>query len=203
MLADIDLLKRCTKCGETKSIALFRRRTERGREGERYCHCNLCQNAYEREWKHRTGRSRAVVDAKETGPYFGLLAERVLSKSFENVIHMPYGNPGYDFICGKGFKIDAKASCLRHLASRSHRWAFNIRKNVIADYFLCLAFNDRENLEPAHVWLIPGKVLCAKSGLWITNNLRSLAIWKSYEQPLDNIAATCNTLREAVDVRGN
>lgn len=36
------------------------------------------------------------------------VAEKVLDGYFDNLVRMPYGNVGYDYVCGKGFKIDVK-----------------------------------------------------------------------------------------------
>ena len=52
-----------------------------------------------------------------------LFAERVLSKVFKNVIRQPHYTPGFDFICGRGFKIDVKSACMRTSGS----WMFHIR----------------------------------------------------------------------------
>ena len=41
------------------------------------------------------------------------VAERVLSKVFKDVERMPMNNPGYDFICGGGYKIDVKSPTAR------------------------------------------------------------------------------------------
>ncbi len=78
--------------------------------------------------------------------------EEVLCKVFENVERMPITHPNYDFICNKNFKIDVKTTCL----SVNNNWMFNINKNKIADYFLLLAFDNRDDLNPQHIWLIKG-----------------------------------------------
>ena len=36
------------------------------------------------------------------------IAENLLPEIFENVEMMPYGNPGFDALCNKGFKLDVK-----------------------------------------------------------------------------------------------
>ena len=46
---------------------------------------------------------------KECSSYMGDIAERILPHIFEDeVTRMPYGNIGYDFLCGKGYKNDVK-----------------------------------------------------------------------------------------------
>ena len=68
---------------------------------------------------------------------------------------MPYGNKGFDFICCHNKNIDVKSSCLR----KSGGWIFHIDHNIVADYFLCIAFDNRDDLTPLHVWLIPGSTI--------------------------------------------
>ena len=124
--------------------------------------------------------------------YLGVtIAEKVLSKIFKNVKLMPYGNPGYDFKCGKGFLVDVKSGCIR---KNYIAWTFHINKNIIADYFLCLAFDNRDNLNPLHVWLIPNKRVSHLGALTIS--LSKLDKWSQYElNKLDNVKACCATLR--------
>ena len=77
------------------------------------------------------------------------VAERVLSHVFKDVQRMSNGNKGYDFICNKGFKIDVKSSCIQ----KNNSYIFSIRYNNIADYFLCIAFDNRENLNPQYIFV--------------------------------------------------
>ncbi len=77
---------------------------------------------------------------KNCASYLGVhIAERLLKHIYKNVEQMPYGNPGYDFICDKGYKIDVKSSCVRK--SWGGFWGFHIFKNTIADYFIFVAVN--------------------------------------------------------------
>ena len=99
---------------------------------------------------------------KSCSQYLGIhIAERILSHIFHNVEQMPYNNPGYDLICGNGYKIDVKSVC--HVKDIPNKWNFPIRRNKIPDYFLCLAFDNREDLNPKHIWLIPGHIINNKS----------------------------------------
>lgn len=134
--------------------------------------------------------------ARDSTSFLGVhIAERVLSKIFEHVNRMPYGNPGFDFVCGKGFKIDVKSSCLNICTDR-RLWDFSIKRNDIADYFLFLAFDNRHNLTPMHVWLIPGSNINQKIKVSITNSKKSLCKWSEYERPLDRVIACCDAMRE-------
>ena len=105
------------------------------------------------------------------------VAERILSHVFKDVKRMPNGNRGFDFICNKGFKIDVKASCL----NKNNIYTFNIKHNKIADYFLLIAFDNRENLNPEHVWLIKSNE--------VTKNYRKLNDFENlYINTFDDIS---------------
>lgn len=124
--------------------------------------------------------------------YLGVyIAERVLSKVFKNVERMPYGNPGYDFICDKGYKIDVKSTC--HTKSRCKKYTFSIKRNKITDYFLFLAFDNRQDLNPLHLWLIPGHIVNNKITIEISES--TLDKWSEYEQPINKVISCCDTLR--------
>jgi hypothetical protein len=133
-----------------------------------------------------------MTEAKESSAYLGYISEIVLSSVFDNVERAPNNNPGWDFKCGKGKLIDAKAACLN---KRGAGWQYSIRRNTIADYFLLLAFQDRKTLTPLHVWLVPGKLINHKTGITISRSLLSLDLWKKYEMPLDKIEMKCDSIR--------
>jgi len=106
---------------------------------------------------------------------------------------MPLENPGYDFVCSRGYKIDVKSS------TRSTRypntWTFHINKNTTADYFLCIAFDNRADLNPEHMWLIPGNIINDRSAVRISDG--ALAEWEAYHlaEKLDEVKLCCNTLK--------
>lgn len=125
------------------------------------------------------------------------IAERVLSQMFNNSVEvMPYGHKGYDFICGRDYKIDCKSSCLR-TDKKQEYWAFDIKRNDEADFFLCLAFDNRDDLKPIHCWLIPGGDINNLSGISIRES--TLDKWLKYEQPLNKILSCCNEIRTGGD----
>lgn len=99
------------------------------------------------------------------------IAEKVLSHVFKDVRRMHIHNSGFDFICNKGFKIDVKSSCLH----KNNTYSFAIRYNKIADYFLCIGFDNRENLNPQHIWLIKGNEVI-RYGYKKVNDFRSIGI---------------------------
>jgi hypothetical protein len=148
--------------------------------------------------QHENGSRRPLSEAKDCAQYLGVyIAERALSNFFDNIQRMPANNPGYDFICGKGFKIDAKSSCIRIRKRYTPHWQFKIMKNEIADYFILLAFDNRESLEPQHVWLIPGNVINHLTGVTIHNTQKGLAKYAQYEKPLDKVYSCCAKIRES------
>lgn len=104
-------------------------------------------------WEVKGG---SITTNKDCADYLGcFVAERLLSKIYPDVKVMPHGNHGFDFICNRDMKIDVKSSATGYKGY----WMFYIAKNQIADYFLCIAFEDREDLNPAYLWLIPGGIL--------------------------------------------
>jgi len=127
---------------------------------------------------------------RECSSFFGIhIAERVLSRVFKNVKRMPVNNPGYDVICSRDKKIDIKSSCLH----KNGCWCFNITCNTTADFFLCLAFDNREDLNPLHAWLIPGGKVNHRAGVTISPT--TLHKWDAYRLDTTKISACCDTLR--------
>ena len=140
---------------------------------------------------HRKQGARPFDENKECSSYLGVhVAERVLKHVFKNVETMPIGNRGYDFICNRGKKIDVKSSCIR---KNLNDWVFGIKRNTIADYFLCLAFDDRENLNPMHVWLLPGETFNHLSSAGIRPS--TLQRWDEYKLDVNSVISCCNTIR--------
>ena len=154
------------------------------------------QAARVREWRHRTGRQRPMSENRDCSSFLGVhVAERVLSYLFKNVVRMPYCNIGYDFKCGKGYLVDVKSSCRYHsnIKTQSDRWIFSIKKNQIAEYFLCLAFDNRESLHPEHVWLIPASDVNDHSTISVSET--TLSKWSKYERPVNQVATCCDILK--------
>ena len=156
--------KRCSTCHVEKPLSEFFR--DKSRPGGHHSRCKQCYAAYRRLPSTRATRMARLYERglhlpmnknRQCSSFLGVhVAERVLEATFENVERMPYGNPGFDFICGAGYKIDVKSSCRRYQKNGSSSWAFGIDKNCDADYFLCIAFDNREHLNPEHLWLIGG-----------------------------------------------
>lgn len=192
----VDGMKLCSICNQRKPISEFYLR-HGDREGEPYNSCKSCKNKRVTECGHKSGRWQPMNEDRHCSFFLGIhVAERVLTGFFDKIQRMPLHNPGFDFLCGKGFKIEVKSSCLRPRLKRGPEyWAFNIRGNCIADYFLLLAFDNRESLEPQHVWLIPSRVASHLKNLVISNVPNSLAKWEMFERPLDKVTNCCESMR--------
>lgn len=188
------MMRRCPKCDRILPISQFY--IGRGCNGKNYpsSRCKECDTKYARIRRNNAGTQIPLSEAKNIGAYLGVhIAERLLGKIFKTTIRMPYGNPGYDLICGQGFKIDVKAACRIHRIHCPDRWKFNIKKNKIADYFACFAISDRKFLNPEHFWLIPAHVINEKSGIQIFENL--LNLWNEFEQPIEGVHIGCAVLK--------
>jgi len=147
-------------------------------------------------WMHKTGKSKPMSENKACASYLGyVISETILSREFPGIIRMPQNHPGYDFYCPKGFTIDVKSSCLISREHGNDFWSFDINYNQIPDYFLLLFWDNRTDLNPLHIMLIPGPVINNKSTLSITNSPKSLSKWSKYSRPLTNALNCCSQLR--------
>ena len=168
----------CKICGETKICK------SRG----------MCIKCYQRFLRGSIDEYGNKTPNKSCATYLGCdVAEKVLSKVFDDVSRAPPNNPGYDFICNKGKKIDVKSSCIDNSNKLKCRWAFGIRKNKIADFFLCVAFDNRDKLTPLHLWLIPSDKINNLTKLSISN--RTLKKWSEYEMDITNTLRCCDTIK--------
>lgn len=144
--------------------------------------------------KFKANGQKTMSDNKNCSQFLGIyVAERVLSYVFENVIRQPYGTPGFDFICNKGKKIDVKSACMFYGKWGAPSWNFRINKNKIADYFLCLAFDDRDNLTPMHIWLIPAPGVNKQIG--ISTSTTMISKWDKYALDINKVSNCCNIMK--------
>lgn len=201
-----ELTRVCWTCGNELPIIEFKN-THKNKGYLRHCRkCRYKAQANwkrrhpnnQRDWCHRTGFCRPVYEAKETPQYFGVcIAETLVLKYFSEVKRMPYANPGYDFICKSGYKIDVKSSCLLSC----NAWHFGTKRNKIADYFILLAFYNRTDINLMHFWIVPGSFGADKQAIVVRNSTRSLKRLLSYEKPLDKIEMVCSIIKkEGVDM---
>ena len=139
------------------------------------------------------GFNNGSVDNKNCSTYLGVtIAEQLLAKVFKNVKRMHNGNKGFDIICNQGYKIDIKSSTK---TKTRNAWIFKINCNRIADYFLCIAFDDRKNLNPLHLWLIPSDEINYLVNLRISES--KLNKWSKFEltDMLDKVIGCCNIMK--------
>ena len=130
---------------------------------------------------------------KECSQFLGVyVAESVLSKVFEDVQRMPVTHPGYDFVCNRGKKIDVK-SATRRSRGNNLSWGFNVNKNTTADYFLVIAFDDRHELTPLHLWMMPGHVVNDRVNITISH--KTIDKWDEYRLDVDKVVSCCDEMK--------
>jgi hypothetical protein len=139
----------------------------------------------------RRKESTPYYENKKCSLYLGVyIAENLLAKTYTNVERMPPGNPDFDFICNKNFKINVKSACV----GVTNAWTFTLN-DANCDFYLCLAFDDRENLNPQYLWLIPKKEVGDLVQLVIRKS--TISRWTKWEQPLDKAIQECDAFKNA------
>lgn len=133
---------------------------------------------------------------EDCASYFGDFTENLMIQTFEGAKRMPPNNPGFDWTCKRGDKIDNKGRCLCYSnQSNWTGWRFAIEYNNIADWFILSAWDNRESKKPLHVWLFHkndlvrlGKGGCApkvefwrRQGITITNTQDGLEKFGEFE----------------------
>jgi hypothetical protein len=193
-ISDDGQFKYCNRCNEILPIDRFYFNKSGKQVGKPLSYCKTCWKKIGKE--HET-RCVPMSENKKCSLYLGVhVAERALSKFFDHIERMPSGNKGFDFLCGRKFKIDVKSSCIRQSKIQAPFWSFGIYHNTTADYFLCLAFDNRTDLNPLHVWLIPGKIVSKYSGFMIANTPERLAFWSKYERSLESVIKCCSEMNQ-------
>jgi hypothetical protein len=155
----------------------------------------MYNRTHSNDYRHRTGQSTPMGENRNCSSFLGVhVAERVLRHVFKDVVQMPTNNHGFDFICNHGKRIDAKSSCKRIEGSNEHiRWQFHIDKNIIADYFVLLAFDNRDDTNPLHGWMIPGHVVNNRVTISISES--TIDKWDEYRIDIDDIIDCCDSMR--------
>ena len=164
--------KICAVCGEYKQ--------HRGK--------GMCSKCRQREHRIRKPTAKRPMN-KKSGNYLGCtIAEKVLSNVFKDIKVMKPCNPGFDFICSKEKKVDVKSSCIG-----KNGWIFGIRRNTTADFFLCIAFDNRKSLIPLHLWLIPSSEVRDK----VTVGIRPTTIhkWDEFRLDISKTLQCCDEMR--------
>ena len=171
--------KKCSVCGNERSIMA------RG----------MCTSCYKRIYRGTMDEGGTKIVNRESSNFLGVdVAEQMLSLVFNDVKLMPINHPGYDFICNHGKKIDVKSACMR---TDKKSWGFCIRKNKTPDYFLCIAFDDRDGLNPLHLWLLPGELVNTKVSASIA--LTRINKWDEYRLDIVETLKCCNDIKEGND----
>lgn len=171
----------CRKCYNAKYGTAYR--AEHREEGRVYA-----------TKRRRLVGIRPMGENRECALFLGVhVAERVLRNVFKDVEQMPNNNPGYDFICNRGKKIDVKSSTTYTHTTFADCWVFRIARNTIADFFLCIAFDNRNDLTPLHMWLIPGNAVNDKLGIRVS--VTTIDKWDEYRIPIDKVVSCCNEMK--------
>lgn len=151
------------------------------------------QNEKKRERRHKCG-ALPMSKNKECSSFLGVhVAENVLNHVYKTATMMPYGNRGYDFVCGHGMKIDVKSAVITYHGRSHGKWIFPFKRNTIADYFLCIAFDDRKNLNPLHLWLVPGHVVNWSTGICVS--VSTVKKWDAYKLDLSKVVECCDGMK--------
>ena len=194
------MTKRCRVCGKVLTDENWYPSDRR--HGS--CICKECKKEQRRSYREenpekyraewiRDGRKRGKLpmsENKDSAAYLGVYVnERLIRLHFKDVEVFPYGHPGVDFICNKGMKIDGKGACL----GKNGQWSFAIGRNTTADYFLCVAYDNREDLNIMHVWLIPGRDVNDHQGISIRPS--TIHKWDKYIYDIEGFSSCCNAMK--------
>lgn len=145
---------------ELERIGILKTSTQVDRE----CKDKICKslgyenyNEYRRELYYEKGIHLPMSENENCPSYLGTAigerrdARKILPKILGKIIkEMPYGNSGFDFLIDGDIKVDVKS---RRLIN--NKYDFAIRNNNMADYFLCIEYEEDEsdNIMPVHMWL--------------------------------------------------
>lgn len=145
------------------------------------------------------GIPNIICDDRSDIHFIGHIAEYGVSRIFKNIQGMFFTNRGYDFVCETGEKIEVKASLL-HI---DNKFAFHIKYNDIADYFILIGFDNVLDLNPLYMWIIKNRELIRDVSisnikiLNIANDKKDIAYFQIYEkegklEELKNVCAKYN-----------
>lgn len=106
---------------------------------------------------------------------------------------MPHGNPKLDFICNRGKKIDVKTACTTLNHGKNPYWLFHVDHNTTADFFICLAFDNRTDLTPLHLFMIPGKEVNNQSS--ISSAPSRIHKWDKWKMDINDAQLCCTEIK--------
>ena len=171
------------------------------------CICKMCATRTSMEWRKNNPERHHEIDVKSKrarginamnedrycSAFLGIhVTEEVLCRVFKNVERMPTNTPGYDFVCSSGYLVDSKSSCMMKNGGIP-KWHFHINNNTIADYFILLAFDNRESLTPLYLWMIPGHILNHLTTTSISKS--TIDKWDKYRLDINKVVRCCDTIR--------
>lgn len=189
------------------------------------------RNEYKRNWKRQYRWNKGIsepMEFNESCPsYFGVsfgeeLFRRFLLTIFEHVKKTGYIDKGIDFICkspkyefvdkhlqfklerDKEYSMQLKVRRLQSVSMGNDNFHFPINYNHIPDYFILVGFNNREDLNPAHIWLIykddiiRGRKFWRRNSFSVVNVPQHIIEFEKYElkDELEIINKLCNQLKE-------
>lgn len=112
-------------------------------------------NEYKKKWSYDKGIRGKRYMNEDSEQYFGCvmgeerIADPILTEIFGEILEkLPYNNPGYDRIVKGGHKIEIKTAFVI-----DNCFKYFIDYNRIANYFLLLALDNREDKNILHIWL--------------------------------------------------
>ena len=211
----MNLTKKCSKCGISKPLDEFHNQKD-GKYGKR-ADCKKCNIEHSKQYaqehkveikkyqknyrqnnkeKIRTQRgSKSMYEDKSSNQWLGIvIGERLCRHLFKDVEVMPFGNPKFDIVCNRGKKIDVKIAVITFNHGKNPRWIFNIRRNTTADFFICVAFDNRIDLNPLHLWMIPGKEVNHKTKEIISPS--RIHKWDKWERDINNAQLCCTEMKK-------
>ncbi|MCK4665975.1 hypothetical protein KAU33_04455 [Candidatus Dependentiae bacterium] len=145
--------------------------------------------------RREKGGYLSMYENKTCAAYLGVvIGERLCRHLFKDVEVMPFGNTGYDIICNKGKKIDVKTSCTRYNNGKYPHWGFDINENKIADFFILVAFDNRTDLNPLHLWMISGHEVNKNASKSISPS--TVHKWSQWEKDIKNARLCCAEMKK-------
>lgn len=152
---------------------------------------------YEKTGRQKRG-CKSMYDNKDCSQYLGVvIGERLCRHLFKDVEVMPNGNSGYDIVCNRGKKIDVKTSSTHFRENGKPYWSFTIGNNKIADFFILVAFDNRTDLNPLHMWMIPGYVLNENTGTSIASS--TIHKWDEWKHDIEDAQLCCAELKHKIN----
>lgn len=150
-----------------------------------------------KEWYERVGREQrgsvSMYENKTCAQYLGIvIGERLCRHLFKDIEVMPNGNTGYDIICNKGKKIDVKTACIT-LDRASLHWQFRIDYNITADFFILVAFDNLTDLNPLHMWMIPGEEINHRASIQMYPS--TIYKWDKWKRDINDAQICCAELK--------